>query len=143
MQTQVNDAIRIIESQVNKIVMLDNQLTEIYANLFKESSLEKKNGMVDTYIELLNSRTELLKPLGDVQTFLFQIISDLDKNNLDWFDRYLQKRKVKKMEDHIAKFKPLGAATPTVKQSIVTVTQIEGVKEAIEEISDEKVGKKK
>lgn len=144
MQNQLNDAVRIIESQVNKIVGVDNQLNEIYANIFKEPSLEKKNEMADKYIELINGRSELLKPLGDVQEFLFQIIKDLRQNDLDWFDRYTQKRKIKKMELHIAAFKPLVIGDKTEKKlQIHEINPISGVKEAIEEINEEKAGKKK
>lgn len=138
MQNQLNEAVRVIESQVAKIVSVDNQLNEIYANVFKEPSLEKKNQMVDAFIELINSRIELLKPLGDVQEFLFQIIEDLSQHRQDWFDKFTQKRKIKKMEDHIAKFKPLGFSETNTE-----VKPIAGVKEMMEEISEEKAGKKK
>jgi hypothetical protein len=139
MQNQLNNAVRIIEVQVNRVVECDNKLNEIYGTFFKETSFEKKNQMLDTYLELLNGRNDLLKPLTEVQDFLMQIIEDLDKNHLDWFERYNQKRKIKKMELNILKYKPLQEKSNLVtNEKKIEVTPIAAVKAMVEEIKSEK-----
>lgn len=88
---------KIVESTISEVHRLDGKLSEINSK-FKMQSVEEKEKLIDQYCELLENRDCLLEPVIKFQSQLLEVIEKLDSTRLGFWDNFIHKAKIKKME---------------------------------------------
>jgi predicted GTPase len=96
----VNKAIKLVEEQLLKINQVDNAMSTIY-NTFAIKNNKEKEDCLNEYNNLLQKRNELVEPIIDVQTYLSQVIENLNKVKLNFYDKYTYKKRINSMKKQV------------------------------------------